>query len=124
MTPRKRPTRTRSYGPRDRTRSEYLRRKYGITNGEYERILDSQGGVCAICKRTGRKRLAVDHDHRSGMVRGLLCWRCNKHLISNFRDPERFYSAAEYLRSSDRRIVDALSGGKPRIALARDGAKE
>ena len=70
----------------------------------------------------------MDHDHRTGAVRGLLCWRCNKHLISNFRDPRRFDAAAAYLRSADQRVSAALSErrkpGQPRISLDRDEAKE
>ena len=64
-------------------RSYHLRKQYGITIGEYERIMEQQGGCCAICRREGR--LVVDHDHSccSGKrtcgkcVRGLLCFRCN-----------------------------------------------
>lgn len=52
---------------------------FGLTVDEYETMLASQGGVCAICSKectTGR-RLAVDHDHASGRVRALLCYPCN-----------------------------------------------
>lgn len=47
---------------------------YGITRDDYLALLELQGGVCAICGQTPRtKRLAVDHDHKTGLVRGLLC---------------------------------------------------
>ena len=63
------------------SRDNYLRRKYNITEAEYDALLAAQGGVCAICgKRPGRVRLGVDHDHATGKVRGLLCVRCNKAL--------------------------------------------
>lgn len=57
-------------------------RGYGLDEEGYALILDRQEGVCAICREacaTGRK-LAVDHDHASGQVRGLLCSKCNKGL--------------------------------------------
>jgi hypothetical protein len=59
----------------------YLWRHYGITLKQYEKMLADQGGVCAICKqecnRQNSKRLCVDHDHGTGVVRGLLCFQCN-----------------------------------------------
>lgn len=53
--------------------------KYGITLDEYDEMFDKQNGVCAICGMVwvGGKRLLVDHDHKTGLVRGLLCHRCN-----------------------------------------------
>jgi len=63
------------------SRDGYLRRKYGITEAEYDAMLVRQGGVCALCgKKPGRVRLAVDHDHVTHRVRGLLHARCNKNL--------------------------------------------
>lgn len=57
--------------------------KFGLTVEDYDEMLEAQGGGCAICGRTvaeeGR-RLSVDHCHESGMVRGLLCNRCNRGL--------------------------------------------
>lgn len=70
---------------------------YGITVEDYWKILDAQGGKCAICQRaTGAtKRLAVDHDHRvcqdhppdkgcPRCVRGLLCYPCNHNLLGRY----------------------------------------
>jgi Autographiviridae endonuclease VII len=48
---------------------------YGLTPEQYAALLSSQGGICAVCKQ--QKRLVVDHDHKTGAVRGLLCYRCN-----------------------------------------------
>lgn len=56
-----------------------LRRKFGITQQQYDAILADQDGLCAICHLacvTGRK-LAVDHCHSTGKIRGLLCHNCN-----------------------------------------------
>lgn len=76
-----------------------LKRLCGLTIDEYDRLLATQGGVCAICKETcptGR-RLATDHDHASGRVRGLLCARCNPMLGYAQDDPRRLAAGAEYL---------------------------
>lgn len=61
---------------------------YGITEKEYQAIYSWQDGRCFICRRaTGvRKRLAVDHCHESGRVRGLLCLSCNKYVLGHLRD--------------------------------------
>ena len=59
-----------------------IKATYGITTDDYETIFAYQGGVCAICEqRPVSKRLAVDHDHLTGEVRGLLCSRCNGELL-------------------------------------------
>ncbi len=58
-----------------------LQRNYGITIQEYNKLLKKQKNVCAICgkEETSKKYscLSVDHDHKTGVVRGLLCSRCN-----------------------------------------------
>ncbi len=64
--------------------AQVLREKYQLTPAAYEAMLTEQGGLCAVCGKpesvTGRggapRRLAVDHDHRTGKVRQLLCHRC------------------------------------------------
>lgn len=57
-----------------------IKRLYGITGDEYARMLAEQGGRCFLCGKRSRKRLSVDHDHKTKRVRGLLCSRCNRHL--------------------------------------------
>lgn len=78
-----------------------LLRKYGITRDEYDAILAYQEGRCAICQRAPRAKdpgLAVDHHHRTGQVRGLLCARCNHMLLGWFgEDADAYDRAAQYL---------------------------
>ena len=73
--------------------------EYGLKPGEYGKIYLAQGGTCAICQRaTGKTRnLSVDHDHRTGLVRGLLCRPCNDLLGQARDDVEFFYRAIRYL---------------------------
>jgi Autographiviridae endonuclease VII len=74
--------------------------KNGITQGEYAIMLSKQGYKCAICRRLqqGGIRFCVDHNHRTGEVRGLLCTQCNR-AIGNFEDdPLRCLMASYYLR--------------------------
>lgn len=56
------------------------KRKLGITKENYIELLEEQKGVCSICKQTCTKSLAVDHDHTTGKIRGLLCNSCNRGL--------------------------------------------
>lgn len=59
-------------------------------------ILESQMGLCAICKRP--KKLNVDHDHKTGEIRGLLCSRCNLGLASFGDSIEGLEKAIDYLK--------------------------
>jgi Autographiviridae endonuclease VII len=80
--------------------------KYGITITEYDALYQHQDGVCAICGKpeSGRdntgtkiKALAVDHDHETGAIRGLLCSTCNSFLGYIGEDPEILRRGAEYI---------------------------
>lgn len=65
-----------------KTHGAMVEKVYGITADEYDALLKRQGGKCAICRARPKSiRLAVDHDHKSGAVRGLLCSRCNHDLM-------------------------------------------
>jgi hypothetical protein len=80
---------------------EYRLRRFGIGMSEYLEMAERQGRVCAICKKeceTGMW-LAVDHDHKTNVVRGLLCFKCNTGLGHFDDDPERLKLAAEYIRA-------------------------
>lgn len=80
-------------------RDEKLKRDFGISEADYLEMLDKQGGVCAICKRkeTG-KYLAVDHDHETGVIRGLLCQKCNTGLGLLSDTLSMLERAVKYLR--------------------------
>lgn len=76
-----------------------LKIKYSLNIAEYEKMLAAQGGVCAICGGVNENgsRLSVDHDHKTGKVRGLLCSKCNSG-IGFFRDSiSALVSAIRYL---------------------------
>lgn len=80
------------------SKARRLQETYGISHEEYDELLAAQGGTCAICGRTPRYNLDVDHDHRTGLIRGLLCKMCNRHLLPSVRDdPDVLDAAAHYL---------------------------
>ena len=76
-------------------RARRLKLLFDLTPEEYDRILAFQGGRCAICPRepTEKMRLSVDHNHKTGEVRGLLCWLCNV-ALGKFRDDYVLLNAA------------------------------
>jgi ribosomal protein L24E len=77
-----------------------LKRNFGITQEDYDSMLSVVPG-CAICGELpvpGGQRLAVDHDHETNRVRGLLCHKCNKGLGLFKDNPKLLLSAVEYLR--------------------------
>jgi hypothetical protein len=85
-------------------RDYQLRKKFGIALAEYDRMLAAQGGHCALCPRTeprgiGEERasFAVDHDHATGKIRGLLCLQCNIMLGNADDNPELLRSGASYI---------------------------
>lgn len=65
-------------------RQKYQEKKYNLTSEEYTVLLhEVQNGKCAVCHRVPPKRgLVIDHDHDTGMIRGLLCPACNNNLVS------------------------------------------
>jgi len=91
----------------EKKRDNNYRERYGITTEQYEAILASQGGVCALCREPPKKRrLCVDHDHDSGAVRELLCNICNR-AVAHLEDPAWYAAALDYLkRHHPARYVD------------------
>ena len=94
------------YANKNPNRSRARRLKaYGLTIQDYNRLLESQGGVCSICKKTDdlRPNLSVDHDHVTGMVRGLLCTRCNSALGIVLEDVKTINAMAQYLELNQKK---------------------
>lgn len=87
--------------------SHHRLRKYGLTVADYNKLFEAQNGLCAVCHRPetlmrpkgGFRALAVDHDHKTEAVRGLLCGRCNSALGLLDENIDRILSLAEYVRS-------------------------
>lgn len=73
-----------SYGKcKDCTKANKLKVRYGITQKQYNDMELSQNGTCAICPKSKiykNKKLSVDHNHKTGKIRGLLCDNCNRAL--------------------------------------------
>lgn len=97
---------------RAQKRRNEVRRNHGIEPEEYDGLIAAQDGRCAICRRlpggraNGRAReghppsLHVDHDHRTGRIRGLLCSNCNTMLGLAGDDVVVLAAAIEYLKRS------------------------
>jgi len=99
-------------------KEKHLQTSFGIGLREYGQMLVAQGGKCAICRqeeteiRAGTvKALAVDHDHKTDQVRGLLCVACNTGLGKFGDDPVRLRAAAAYIESYAASNVHALRSG-------------
>ena len=87
----------------EETRKLRLKQKFGITVEDYDILLKEQNGKCAICgsENPGRhdaKNFAIDHDHETDEIRGLLCQGCNTGIGLLGDDIERLEAAAAYLR--------------------------
>lgn len=89
-----------------RTRDKNLRKNFGITLEGYNGMLASQRGLCAVCGKEETRidprrgivsSLAVDHDHTTGMIRGLLCYACNMALGYLQEDPTRAQGLLTYI---------------------------
>ena len=82
----------------DADRDRQLQRRHGITLDDYNRMLAGQHGRCAICERKpGKRALCVDHEHKTGRLRGLLCSRCNQALGKLNDNHKTLQNAEAYL---------------------------
>lgn len=101
--------------------------RYNITEAQYLQIFEAQGGGCAICKnKPTSQRLAVDHDHETGMVRGLLCTWCNHKTLGGARDNIDILRAAmDYLMDPPAvKVIGEVfgdKGGKKRSPKRKTG---
>lgn len=85
--------------PEKRCISERMK-AYGMPPSKYHELLAEQGGGCRLCgRKPDRRPLVIDHDHVTGVVRALLCHRCNCGLGFFGDDPARLREAAAYLES-------------------------
>lgn len=85
---------------KDRAADRRLQREYGITLEQYNLILKYQDWSCAICSRAAsqfKTKLAVDHCHKTGLIRGLLCMTCNRALARFDDDELKLFKAHKYI---------------------------
>jgi len=75
----------------------HRRRRYGLTEEKYNNMILSQNNLCAICNKSSRKTLHIDHSHKTGEVRGLLCNNCNTGIGFFKEDISIFTRAIKYL---------------------------
>lgn len=86
--------------PLRKRQDKHRRHRYGMEPGQYDRMMSDQDGRCALCREVSEKPLVVDHDHATGVVRGLLCYTCNRglHMLDA---PGRLEAALRYLGRDD-----------------------
>jgi hypothetical protein len=105
---------------REHERNKELKKIFGIDFADYQRMLVEQNGVCAICEKPESKTsngtlrtLSVDHDHKTGTIRGLLCANCNLALGYACDNPEILIKAIAYLRkhSGEKPFAPAVING-------------
>lgn len=99
-------------------KNAYLLRTYNVTLEEWESVLDFQGGVCAICAKPGSvsRALHTEHDHATGLFRGLACFFCNAYLLRQRVTPELLRAAASYLENPPAvQVLGERFGPKGRI---------
>lgn len=97
--------RSKPYAPNGR--DKYLRETYDITEIQWEKMFKLQKGKCPICftklygyhEKSGRRAAPVDHDHKTGRVRGLICYTCNRWRVGR-NTAETAKHVLEYLEST------------------------
>jgi recombination endonuclease VII len=82
-------------------RAHHINKKFGLSTEQYEAMLVAQSNHCKLCPKRDlpNKRLAVDHDRKTGKIRGLLCADCNRGIGLFGDDPQRLRNAADYLET-------------------------
>ena len=109
----------------ERARDLYLQRTYGIDLSEYKAILAAQGHKCPIClKPLSGISNHVDHDHKTGIVRGITCSFDNQRFIGRHTDWEKFHRAGLYLKDNPaRRVVGSRQVPKKKPVKRNPRAK-
>jgi hypothetical protein len=92
------------------TREYHLRRRYGITGADFDAMVEVQGGTCAVCDQ---KPEHVDHDHKTGKVRGILCFNCNQALGNVRDDPAVLQELINYLRRHRAQLIGPVDEYAP-----------
>ena len=97
---------------REAVRRNALKKKYGMTTETFDKLIDEQGGKCAICQSPDprAKNWHIDHCHKQGHVRGLLCRPCNVGLGFAYDDPAILGSMIDYLERNNSRITAYSTG--------------
>lgn len=85
-------------------KARYVQRTYGMTLEQYQTLVTLRRG-CWVCLKTKRKdgrplTLFIEHDHKSGRVRGVACMRCNRFILGQHHDGALLRRAADYLDST------------------------
>ncbi len=97
-------------------REWHLKNEFGITQSDFNRMLRLQGNRCAVCRSAnpgGRSnQFHVDHNHKTGRIRALLCQRCNAALGQAREDPKILRALAAYKERHDARIAKLTRGLK------------
>lgn len=87
-------------------RKSLLKRQFGLSLEKYTEMFNSQSGLCAICNKSqSYKMLAVDHNHKTGRVRGLLCSICNTVLGLLYEDMTTMKSMMDYIQKDTKLIT-------------------
>ena len=99
---------------RDHRKNIELQWHYGINLATFNEMLEEQEGKCVCGSTKGRKNkesLHVDHDHNTGIIRGLLCDRCNR-AIGLVDDPASLRALADYIESANARSTKRYASGR------------
>lgn len=95
---------------KEKRREIHLKQSFGITPLEWDKISSFQGGVCFCCGRASvGKRLATDHSHETGLLRGLLCNRCNA-ILGKVENNFKRYGLHKIPGMTVIRVLLALAG--------------
>lgn len=88
---------------REKNHAHALKREYGISSEAYDALLVMQDWKCAICCAgpEPNRKMSVDHDHGTGVVRGLLCRNCNSGLGYFYDNPKFLRNAILYIAKDD-----------------------